>query len=313
MTDSTTPADPPEQADDASDIPPADGPVDASTDAAAGKGAKRKAALRETAILLSIALVLYYLMLTFVARPYLIPSESMEPTLHGCPGCTGDRIMVDKVTYRFGSPQFGDVIVFKGPPEWNFGYRSIRSENTAVRWVQNALSFVGFVPPDENDLVKRVIAVGGQTVECRYTTGLLVDGKPIEQPFLDPATLGVQPQNPYYQCLGEEFGPLKVPDDRLWVMGDNRTHSADSRAHCSSDPVDYQDKNIKCTGPDPDLGTVPLENVIGKARFIAWPPTRWGGVDSADHGLHVVAVPAAVIAGVCLLIYLAVRTVRRRL
>ena len=103
-------------------------------------------------------------MLTFVARPYLIPSESMEPTLHGCTGCVGDRIMVDKLTYRFGSPQPGDVIVFKGPPTWNIGYKSIRSDNTAVRWVQNALSFVGFVPPDENDLVKRVIAVGGQTV-----------------------------------------------------------------------------------------------------------------------------------------------------
>ena len=116
-------------------------------------------------------MVLYYVMLTFVARPYLIPSESMEPTLHGCAGCTGDRIMVDKLTYRFSSPEPGDVIVFKGPPNWNVGYKSIRSKNTAVRWVQNALSFVGFVPPDENDLVKRVIAVGGQTVECRAEHG----------------------------------------------------------------------------------------------------------------------------------------------
>ena len=108
---------------------------------------KKHGALREFAILISIALVLYYVMLTFVARPYLIPSESMEPTLHGCPGCTGDRIMVDKVTYRFSSPEPGDVIVFKGPPNWNIGYKSIRSDNPAVRWAQNALSFVGFVPP----------------------------------------------------------------------------------------------------------------------------------------------------------------------
>ena len=139
-------------------------------------------------ILAVIAMVLYYVMLTFVARPYLIPSESMEPTLHGCSGCVGDRIMVDKVTYRFGAPHPGDVIVFKGPPSWNIGYKSIRSHNTAVRWVQNALSFIGFVPPDENDLVKRVIAVGGQTVQCRNDTGLTVDGKRLNEPYLDPAT-----------------------------------------------------------------------------------------------------------------------------
>ena len=76
-------------------------------------------------------MVLYYVVLTFVARPYLIPSESMEPTLHGCNGCVGDRIMVDKLTYRFSSPEPGDVVVFKGPPNWNVGYKSIRSDNPA--------------------------------------------------------------------------------------------------------------------------------------------------------------------------------------
>jgi signal peptidase I len=239
---------------------------------------KKRGALREAAILITIAVVLYYVMLTFVARPYLIPSESMEPTLHGCSGCTGDRIMVDKLTYRFGSPEPGDVIVFKGPPNWNIGYKSIRSKNTAVHWVQNALSFVGFVPPDENDLVKRVIAVGGQTVECRASTGLTVDGKKLNEPYLDPTTMMADPA--VYPCLGNEFGPVKVPDGRLWVMGDNRTHSADSRAHCGNTPADAQ-RGLLCTG-DPALGTVPVDNVIGKARFIAWPPSRWGGVHSVD-------------------------------
>ncbi|HEY9265268.1 MAG TPA: S26 family signal peptidase, partial [Mycobacterium sp.] len=70
---------------------------------------KKRGAVREAAILIAIALVLYYVMLTFIARPYLIPSESMEPTLHGCNGCVGDRIMVDKMTYRFSSPEPGDV------------------------------------------------------------------------------------------------------------------------------------------------------------------------------------------------------------
>jgi signal peptidase I len=70
-----------------------------------------------------------------------------------------------------------------------------------------------------------------------------------------------------YPCLGPEFGPVTVPDGRLWVMGDNRTHSADSRLHCASAPSDLQ-SGLKCTG-DPMAGTVPVDNVIGKVRFIA--------------------------------------------
>jgi signal peptidase I len=78
---------------------------------------KKRGALREGAVLVGTAVLLYYVMLTFVARPYLIPSESMEPTLHGCKGCVGDRIMVDKITYRLGAPEPGDVVVFKASPE----------------------------------------------------------------------------------------------------------------------------------------------------------------------------------------------------
>lgn len=266
MTDTPDPADPtPESS--------------AQTEAeGANEPEKRRSALREGATLVAIALVLYYVMLTFVARPYLIPSESMEPTLHGCAGCVGDRIMVDKMTYDFSSPEPGDVIVFKGPPNWNVGYKSIRSHNAALRWLQNTLSFVGFVPPDENDLVKRVIAVGGQTVQCRANTGLTVDGKSLREPYLDATTMMADPL--VYPCLGNEFGPVKVPEGRLWVMGDNRTHSADSRAHCASNPEDAQ-QGILCTG-DPESGTVPVDNVIGKARFIAWPPSRWGGVTTVN-------------------------------
>ena len=239
---------------------------------------KKRAALRETVVLAAIALLLYYVMLTFVARPYLIPSESMEPTLHGCSGCVGDRIMVDKLTFHFGSPHPGDVIVFKGPPSWNVGYKSIRSHDTAIRWVQNALSFIGFVPPDENDLVKRVIAAGGQTVQCRSNTGLTVNGARLKEPYLDAATMNADPS--VYPCLGPEFGPVTVPQGRLWVMGDNRTHSADSRAHCTSTPTDAMN-GLLCTG-DPMAGTVPVGNVIGKARFIVWPPSRWGGVRAVN-------------------------------
>lgn len=171
------------------DVPDEKNAADDTPDTGGEKKKKKKSALREGAILVAIAIVLYYVMLTFIARPYLIPSESMEPTLHGCAGCVGDRIMVDKVTYRFGDPRPGDVIVFKGPPNWNVGYKSIRSTNTVVRYIENALSVVGFVPPDENDLVKRVIATGGQTVQCRADTGLTVDGKPLTEPYLNAQTM----------------------------------------------------------------------------------------------------------------------------
>jgi signal peptidase I len=231
-------------------------PAEASKPPKGKQGVLRKVVI-SVAIVVVLLVVLYSVMLNFVARSYLIPNESMAPTLN-----VGDHFIVNKLTYRFSSPQPGDVIVFKAPPAWSVGYKSIRSHNTAVRWLQNALSVVGFVPPDENDLIKRIIAVGGQTVECRVTTGLTVNGKPLDQPFLDPKTLGVDPA--VYSCLGPEFGPVTVPQGRLWVMGDNRTHSADSRAHCTSVPVDLQ-RGILCTG-DPMSGTIPVDNVIGKAR-----------------------------------------------
>ncbi|MCE9517142.1 MAG: signal peptidase I [Mycobacterium sp.] len=269
MTVTPDPADPTLPAGDADDA--------GTTQRGKGDG-KKRSALREGAILVGIAVFIYYVMLTFIARPYLIPSESMQPTLNGCKGCVGDRIMVDKLTYRFSDPEPGDVVVFKGPPNWNVGYKSIRSENTGIRWVQNALSFIGFVPPDENDLVKRVIAVGGQTVQCRADTGLTVNDAPLREPYLDPSTMMADPA--VYPCLGNEFGPVRVPEGRIWVMGDNRTHSADSRARCTSTPQDAKN-GVLCTG-DPMSGTVPIDNVIGKARFIAWPPGRWGGVSSID-------------------------------
>jgi signal peptidase I len=280
-------ADPPSEPEVSTDSAPPDADRDDRDEGKDGeegdegdsKSAK-PSALREFGLLAVIAITLYYVTLTFVARPYLIPSESMEPTLHGCPTCVGDRIMVDKLSYRFGPPQPGDVVVFKGPPSWNLYYKSIRSHNTAVRWMQNALSFIGFVPPDENDLVKRVIAVGGQTVQCRKDIGLTVNGKPLKEPYLDPATMGTETS--MFPCQNNtpnsEFGPITVPPGRLWVMGDNRTHSADSRAHCN--PADLASGPL-CSG-DPMAGTVPVSNVIGKARFIVWPPSRWGGVGSVN-------------------------------
>ncbi len=161
----------------------------------APKAKKQKSFWRELPILVVVALALSFLLQTFVARVYLIPSESMEPTLHGCPGCTGDRIVVEKVGYRFTDPRPGDVIVFEGPDSWSAGYVSTRSDNVVVRGLQEIGSLVGVVPPDENDLVKRVIATGGQTVECCDDQGrVLVDGVPLDEPYVTmdfPFTPGV--------------------------------------------------------------------------------------------------------------------------
>ena len=224
---------------------------------------------RELPILIVIALLMSFVLQNFIAKPYLIPSESMEPTLHGCEGCTGDRILVEKIGYHFGEPGPGDVVVFKGPDSWNTHWTSTRSSNVVIRGVQELGSVVGLVPPDENDLVKRIIATGGQTVECCDEQGrVLVDGKPLDEPYVKfdfPFVPGVQDCTTPVKS-GRCFGPYTVPEGNLWVMGDNRSNSADSRAHAA----------------DGAYGTVPVDNVIGKAVAIVLPPSRWGTIDSPN-------------------------------
>lgn len=230
---------------------------------------KQRSFLRELPILIVVALVLSWILQTFIARVYLIPSESMEPTLHGCRGCTGDRIVVQKISYRFHDPRPGDVVVFHGPDSWNLDYRSIRSDNTVIKSLQDFGSFVGVVPPDENDLVKRVIATGGQKVECCDAQGrVLVDGKPLDEPYVKndfPFTPGQQACDTPMKS-GRCFGPITVPDGNLWVMGDNRNNSADSRYHVG----------------DPLQGTIPIDNVRGKAEFKVLPFNRIGGISSPN-------------------------------
>ncbi|MFN3538597.1 signal peptidase I [Rhodococcus sp. SBT000017] len=230
--------------------------------------------LREIAVLVIVALVLSVSLQTFVGRVYFIPSESMEPTLHGCAGCTGDRIVVDKMTFRFGDPEPGDVVVFRAPSSsWNVGYSSARSTNPIAKALQDAGSWVGLVAPDENDLVKRVIATGGQTVQCCDAEGRVeVDGQPLDEPYVvmdfpfveNTLTCETTPQS------GRCFVPVTVPTGNLWVMGDNRSGSADSRAHRK----------------DELGGTVPVGDVIGKARLIVLPPSRWGTIESPSIRQH---------------------------
>lgn len=212
--------------------------------------------------------VLLVLLQALVGRMYVIPSASMEPTLHGCAGCDNDRVAVQKVSYYFTDPRPGEVVVFEGPDSWNTEFQVKRSHNIIVRGAQNALAAVGLLPNGENILVKRVIATGGQTVSCEAgDPSVMVDGKPVNQDFvLDPPEIPVDPKAGSQACGGEYFGPITVPEGNLWVMGDNRTNSLDSRAHLG----------------DHLQGTVPVDNVRGRVEGVILPLSRWGGVDHPE-------------------------------
>ncbi|WP_156754277.1 signal peptidase I [Actinokineospora pegani] len=220
----------------------------------------------ELPILLAVALVISFLVQSFVARVYVIPSESMEATLHGCPGCTGDRVVVDRVVYAFGDPEPGEVVVFARPATWNHSEHSAdRSENTVVRWLQDVGSVFGLATSTEDDVVKRVVAVGGQTVRCcDGQNRVVVDDRPLDEPYLHWEGIPRQ----------EEFPVVSVPQGMLFVMGDNRNNSGDSRTQ----------------GGGGANGLVPVDDVIGKARAVILPPSRWRGV--GDHDPQALSAPA---------------------
>jgi signal peptidase I len=254
--------------------PPGDDSAASPSGAAPSRGArgekKRGSLLKELPILLVIAFVLALLVKTFLVQAFFIPSGSMEQTLHGCTGCTGDRVLVNKVPYWFGEPKPGDIVVFKGPETWAPEVTVAPASNWftgSLLWLGRA---VGVAPPSDEDFVKRVIATGGQTVQCCDTQGrVTVDGKPLDEPYIYQNT-------PIDQ---RPFGPVTVPQGRLWVMGDHRSNSADSRVHLT----------------DKFSGTVAVDDVIGKAALIVWPLNRFSILHAPDiQGNDAAALPPAV-------------------
>ncbi|WP_333775110.1 signal peptidase I [Streptomyces sp. IBSBF 3136] len=222
------------------------------TDEGARPPRKPRSFWKELPILIGIALVLALLIKTFLVQAFSIPSDSMQNTLQ-----QGDRVLVDKLTPWFGSkPERGEVVVFHDPDNWLAGEPTPNPNP-----VQKVLSWIGLMPSaEEKDLIKRVIGVGGDTVQCKGTGPLVVNGKALNEPYVYPGNTPCSQDD-----QGGQF-KVKVPKGYIWVMGDHRQNSRDSRYNQS----------------DKHHGMVPVDKVVGRAIVKAWPINRWGTLPVPD-------------------------------
>jgi signal peptidase I len=202
------------------------------------------------AVILLTALVASLLIKTYLVQAFFIPSGSMESTLHGCPTCpNGDRVLVNKRTDQMGGVQRGDIVVFRDSQGWlatHPGSPGLQSR------IHDALAFIGVTPASsDSHLVKRVIGVGGDTVEA-LDGKVYLNGKRLVEPYVFTGDL----------ASDLDFR-VTVPRGSLWVMGDHRSESGDSRFHQQ----------------DPGKGFVPVKDVVGRAFVILWPLDRAGSLD----------------------------------
>ncbi|MCZ3385667.1 MAG: signal peptidase I [Actinomycetia bacterium] len=220
-------------------------------DGSSGKTKRPSSFWRELPILVVIALGLAFLLKTFLIQAFYIPSGSMESTLQ-----VGDRVMVNKLAYRLGDIQRGDVIVFNGVDSWDPEIEVAQTGNVITRGLQSVAGAFGFATPSEKDYIKRVIALPGDRVKCcDKDDRLTVNGVPIDEPYLFE---GNKPSNDPFD--------IRVPGERLWVMGDHRSASSDSRAHIG----------------DPGGGSIPIDSVVGRAFVIIWPFSDTGFLTRPD-------------------------------
>jgi signal peptidase I len=212
---------------------------------AAVKRARR--AILELLAIVVIALVISFVIKTFVVRSFYIPSASMETTLQ-----PDDRVVVPSWTANASGVHRGDVVIFKDPGGW------LPAAPVPPTAFASSLAFVGLAPPTGSFLIKRVIGLPGDVVDCCGEGGrLTVNGTPIYEPYIT-----VPPGSPN---ADKYTYSVTVPAGMLWVLGDNRYDSADSAYH-------YTQK----------LGAafVPETDVVGQASVIDWPITRWRSLSS---------------------------------
>jgi len=208
--------------------------------------------LRDVLLIVLVAVLVSFLVKSFVVRSFYIPSGSMEDTL-----LINDRILVDEVTPRFGGYQHGDIVVFQDPGGW-LPPSTQPARPPIIEGIDWVLSVVGLSAPDSDDhLVKRIIGLPGDHVVCCNALGqITINDVPIDETDYVKLPAGES------AVSGDDFD-ITVPEDRLWVLGDNRYRSKDSRYNTDQ----------------PGGGYVPIENVVGRAFVITWPLSRFGLLD----------------------------------
>lgn len=212
---------------------------------------------------LILAFVVMAALLNFVAKPYYVPSGSMEQTLH-----VGDRVLVNRLAELGGQPTTGDVIVFDAGESWDGAAPAAEGPLRTI--LRRAGEVSGFGPTSPHTLVKRVIAGPGQVVECCSDVGALtVDGIALDEPYVfedfpfDPGVLDCATVPRSLRC----FDAVTVPEGSYLVLGDHRSNSSDAATHCRGDA--------------PDAGCwrwVDQDDIVGVAAAIVWPVARWGGL-----------------------------------
>lgn len=208
--------------------------------------------LRDVLVIILIAVVVSALVKTFLVRSFYIPSGSMEDTLQ-----INDRILVDELTPRWNGYERGDIVVFQDPGGWLPVHPST-PQSPFVEGVDWLLTLVGLSVSDSEDhLIKRVIGLPGDHVVCCNALGqITINDMPIDE----SAYVKLDPGHSSPNLVPFD---VVVPEGSLWVLGDNRDHSKDSRFNQEQ----------------PGGGFVPIENVVGRAFVITWPISRWAFLD----------------------------------